>query len=294
MSTFKILPDTEYIIKPPSKKFCVVVGVDIDFPLTHASDEGLENLKKAGFDLFFLFFPQTLNPSIRKINPLKFTSLYEGFGFKIVDSKSIAHSFFETGEYLATLTNGFVGVTYELLSTIGTLYPEDFTTLQNKYIAISTSQIYSPVLKVERRGPEELWGDYKAEIWPEEESEIEIEIPQVDYFTGAIIPNTPFSLPMEVDNSRGQCTHTSKTIFPYLPVDFFTKFREAINKTDGGEEWWMTWNTSHNPKEFISSGISHSSYSVLNQDTLTLDLNPPKEVVKPKRKNAKTVDSKGV
>lgn len=294
MNTFRILPDVDYIIKKPERKFCVVIGVDVDFPLSNAPDEGLEDLKKAGFDLFFLFFPQTLNPSIRKINPLKFVSLYEGIGFRIADSKSVVHSFFEVGEYMATLKDTYVGVSYELLSTIGGFDPEEYTTLQNKYIAISTSPIYSPVLKVERRSPEELWEDYKEEIWPEEiEGEVELELPKIDYLTGAFVPSLPTQYPQEVDEDRRYATHKSPTLFPYLQLDLFSKLREKIDKTERGMEWWLTWGTSHDPKEFISSGISWFNLPHLNQDVLTLDLNPPKEV-KTRKKNGKDLGTKGV
>lgn len=273
MSTFKILPNVNYIIRKPKRSFCVFLEVDVDFPLSPLANEGLENLKKVGFDVFFLF-PTVLNPAVKKINPLKFTTLYEGVGFKVIDGEALVHSVFQTGEYIATLTEGYVGVSYERLSTIGGLTLEELTTLFNKFITISSSSIASPVLKIQRREPEELWEDYKADFWDEGEMEVEIKLPEIDYLTGAVIPVPDLVFPMEVDKYRSGCTHTSQTILPYLQTGYFTKLWKIIDETEGGMGWYMTWATSEDPKEFLSSAISHFELPHLDQDPLTLSLNP--------------------
>lgn len=276
MSTFKILPDTEYIIKKPTKKFCIVVEVDSDFPLSADIHTGLENLKKSGFDIYFLFpMPQEF-PAVKKINLLKFTSLYEAVGFTIIDRKSLAQEFIEIGKYFAETGIGFIGVSFARLSTIGSLKPEEIITWKDKFIAISTSGISSPVLSIVRRSPEDLWKDYKNEDWNDEEEEVESEIIKprlIDYFTGAELTPPIYSIQTEVLTERSYATHTSYTILPYFPSYFFNKFWDTLGDKDMGIKWWNSWVNSSDPIELISSGIIFLDLPILSQDTLTLDLN---------------------
>lgn len=287
MSTFKISPNVNYVIRPPKKSFCIFLEVDTNFPLSLIANDGIENLKKVGFDIFFLL-PTVLNPAVKKINPLKFCTLYEGLGFKVIDSKeSLVRSMFQTGEYIALLENGYVGISYERLSTIEKLTLEELTTLFNKFVTISTSTISSPVLKIERRGSEELWEDYKADFWDDEEMEVEIKLPEIDYMTGAIIPIADIDSPIEVEENRAHCTHTSYTTLPYLQANYFPKLWKVIEeKGDEGMKWWSSWFTSDDPKEFLASAISHFELPHLDQEPLTLALNPTSGA-KTKKKNGK-------
>lgn len=278
MNTFKILPDTEYIIKKPTGNFCVVIEVNMDFPLSVEIHMGLENLKKAGFNIFFLFSSPQEFPAVKKINLLKFTSLYEAIGFTVIEKKSLAQEFIEIGKYFAETGIGFRGISFLQLSRIGSIKLEDLITWRDKFIAISTSGISSPVLNIVRRSPEELWEDYRDEDWDKEEDEVESEVIKprfIDYFTGVEISPTMYSIQSEVTTERSYATHTSLTILPYFPSNFFGKFWDTIGDKDMGMEWWRSWVNSSDPIELISSGIVFFELPLLSQNTFTLDLSKP-------------------
>lgn len=271
-----VKPEEIYIIRKPKHSFLAIIEVDhVDFPLTSEISIVMEEMKKEGLDLFFVFHKEIMS---RYINPSKFTALQEGIGFIVLDSTSSAHSIINIGEYIEETVKGYVGITYALLSEIENIKPEEIKETVGRFITYGTS-LTKPVIEIERRDQEDLYNSYSSEPVST------VEEKKSGAFLGLLketVENTGF----EMLGSGSWETHTSKTKLPYFPISFFRKVRE-IAEEDG---WYSSWDNCYSPINLICSAIKEFDLEFLDRSPEKLDLKPDEK----KKRVRKSETTEGV
>lgn len=287
-----IKSDECYIIREPKKAFLAIVEMDnYIFPLLRETNQVIETLKEAGFDLFFSFYEGDCKEN--KINPSKFTAVEEGVGFIYMSAISSAQSFFNVARFISETVKNYVGVTYVRLGGATTkLKPEEIKSTGEKFIGYAPS-FTMPVLEINRRSADELYTSYMSEeVTQDKEEEKGI-----------------FGL-LQVGKEKGfellgdGCweTHTSPTQLPYFPISFIPSLKEKMS-----DEWWESWTENDKPMNLVSSAIKEFRVEFLDRSPEKLDLCSPTKPIEnnetlveekkeeiTKRKGRKKTNSEGV
>lgn len=264
-----------YIIRHPKKSFLAVIGLDT-LPPGEKIHEGIEEIKKAGFDIFFILRENELKE--KKINPSKFTALSEGIGFLVINSTNeFALAFLDVYRYIVNTIPGYVGVTWAGENELWEAKPKEIETAGVTWITLGTSGSL-PALEIEKRPREKLYESaFDNEILVDEKKSMFGD--NYEEWAWEMLGNGSWEI------------YTSKTLLPYLPHHFFSVLSEAINLASEDiedaalvqDDWVQTWRECDKPLNLISSAIKQFSLQFLDRSPGKVELNPEKEIVKEKK-----------
>lgn len=274
-----------YILRRPTRAFLAIIGLGIYPPITEVY-EALEEIKKAGFDLFFVMGEQEIKE--QKINPSKFTSLSEGIGFMVYNStKGSAHSFLDVYKYVTKTIPKYVGVTWAGEKELRVVKPEEIEAAGKTWITLGTSGSL-PALEIEKRDREELYN---------EAQEDEVLVEEERGFFGKVNFE---EWGWEMLGEGSWNVYTSNTILPYLPKTFYPILSKAIDEKEEVEipamiqdDWKETWRGSNEPMNLIASAIRQFGLEYLDRSPGKIELNPAPSPVFPIPETPKKKTSRG-